>query len=232
MSGPHEQYVVDSYIQLYGVPDNISDDQQSAIYDGDYTLAIPLGQIIGNLILCRDMLDEAISPYEICDDIDSELEYAISALTEPGAPLAIYDGDEYQNIFYIHNIVFDQSKYSEQLHATILNNIKGIVLSNYNCVADIVCYYPTPLEYKENPAIKIKKDIANIVMREKMDKGYCGGQNYQLTLDKAQENYILGRRSGEDSYPESAKDKSVWDFYLRHGFEEVLNSRLLYRLID
>ena len=48
-------------------------------------------------------------------------------------------------------------------------------------------------------------------------------------LDGEQVNYLLGRRNADDFYPQSAKNKSLWDRYEKAGFAEIGNSRMLYK---
>ena len=52
----------------------------------------------------------------------------------------------------------------------------------------------------------------------------------QLVLDEDQQNYILGRRIKGEGYPESAIDKADWELYNAAGFNEHLNTRVLFRV--
>lgn len=56
------------------------------------------------------------------------------------------------------------------------------------------------------------------------------GDAYQFTEDEL--NMVMGRRHSESSYPEKAKDRKEYEFYEANGFEEIGDSRLLYKYIE
>lgn len=213
-----EKYVLWCSVNLYGVPTDLSEEKESDIYDGNFDNAVNIGTLKGCLILCKNILENGESPYDICDDLNGDLEMAMSILQANGGLLNNEYGDEYQDVFYIDEL--------------ILNNVSNIVFSLYHVEPNILCYYPQPIPYEENINKKIKREMAVIVARdilEKEDKN--NNSDYNLVLDEEQLNCILGRHNPSDAYPEEAKDKPLWSIYQKSGFVEVGNSRLLHKLI-
>ena len=88
-------------------------------------------------------------------------------------------------------------------------------------------------KYKKGIATKVAGDMLNELYGEKSDNDNltAEGKEYQLYLDEEQINYLAGKRTSGVSYPESAKIKEIWDFYESFGYEEIGNSRLLYKKI-
>jgi len=74
-----------------------------SIYEADYGDAVKIGELFGCLILCRQIIDENEDPLIICDDIDGDLEYTISALSDHDGPQNPEEGDPYQDVYYIHD---------------------------------------------------------------------------------------------------------------------------------
>jgi hypothetical protein len=44
----------------------------NSVYDGDYNNLIKIGEITGDLILCKQMLYEGENPWVIFDDLDGD----------------------------------------------------------------------------------------------------------------------------------------------------------------
>ena len=229
----HDDYIVWCNVSLYGVPSDLSEEQENDIYNGNYKNAVNIGTLSGCLILCKQMLDDDTDIYTVCDDISGELEFVISALQEDGGPLSEKTFDEYRDVFYIEDLILKKKYNTQKLNVSILNSISDIVFSLYHVSPNILCYYPRPLPFEEDITKKIKKDMAVIAAREIMERDLCdtkpSNSGYQLALDDEQVNYILGRRNSSDAYPETAKDNAVWSVYQKAGFIEIGNSRFLYK---
>jgi len=229
----HENCIVSCNISLYGIPQDISDENETEIYDGNFDHTVSIGTLRGSLILCKQIFVMEESVYEICDDISGDLEFAISVLQGNGGPLNEETGDEFQDVFYIDELEILEQYNSVKLKVLIINSIPQIIFSLYHVCADILAYYPRSLPYEEDLNKKIKKDMATIVARDKLDRKMNNGNesesDFQLVLDEEQVNYILGRRNESDSYPEPAKDKPLWNIYQKAGFVEIGKSRLLFK---
>jgi len=229
----YDDYIVWCNVVLYGVPSDLSDEQENDIYSGNYENAVNIGTLSGCLILCKQILDDDEDVYTVCDDTSGDLEFVMSALQEDSGPLSEKTDDEYRDVFYIEELILKKKYSTQKLNVSILNSISDIIFSLYHVYPNILCYYPRPLPFKEDMTKKIKKDMAVIAAHEIMERELGDTQfnnsEYQLALDDEQANYILGRRNSSDAYPESAKDKDIWSLYKKAGFTEVDNSRLLYK---
>jgi len=229
----YDDYIVWCNVDLYGVPSDLSEEQENDIYNGNYENAFNIGTLRGCLILCKQIFDDGEDVYTVCDDTSGDLEFVISALQEDGAPLSEETDDEYRDVFYIEELVLKKKYNTQKLNVSILNSISDIVFFLYHVYPNILCCYPRPLPFEEDITKKIKKDMAVIAAHEIMERELVdtklNNSEYQLALDEEQTNYILGRRNSSNAYPETAKDKDIWSLYKKAGFTEVGNSRLLYK---
>jgi len=232
----YDDYIVWCTVDLYGVPSDLSEEQENDIYNGNYENADNIGTLRGCLILCKQILDDDEDVYIVCDDTSGDLEFVMSALQEDSGPLSKKTDDEYRDVFYIEELILKKKYNTKKLNVSILNSISDIMFSLYHVYPNILCYYPRPLPFEEDMTKKIKKDMAVIAAHEIMERELGDTQlnnsEYQLALDEEQINYILGRRNSNDAYPETAKDKDIWGLYEKAGFIEVGNSRLLYKSVS
>jgi hypothetical protein len=231
-------------INFYGVPFNLSDDQLNDIYSGDYKNAVKIGEIFGCLILCKQMIKEGYDPLEVCDDSNGDLEYTISALSDEGEPLNEDDGDSEQDVYYIHEFKMVKEYDDAPLKSRILEELPGLILSLLHDAPDILAFYPEPLEYEPDKSQEERHEVLRNIAADKIDSAFGGmigekktgkdsenvvkfADAYQFSEDEL--NYIMGRRNPGSSYPEQAKDQKEFAFYEANGFEEIGNSRLLYK---
>jgi len=204
-----DNFIVSCTINLYGIPTDLSEEKESEIYDGDFEQAENIGTLKGYLILCKNILDNGESPYDICDDLNGDLEMAMAILQQNGGPLNDNCGDEYQDVFYIDELILKKKYNTLKLNTSVLNSISDIICTLYHVSPNILCYYPRPLPYEENIHKKVKRDMAVIAARDVLENKSTNNSDYNLVLDKEQINYILGRHNLSDAYPEEAKDKSL-----------------------
>ena len=166
-------------------------------------------------------------------------------MSDEDGPLNIENGDPYQDIYYIHEFKMLPNYDNEFLKNRIIEELPGLILKLLHVVPDIIAYYPAPLEYEPDPDKESRYDTLQAIVaqrlnsltnsidvdeKEKQDidkKMLKFGDIYQFSDDEI--NYIMGRRNSGSSYPEEAKDKKEYIFYESHGFQEVGDSRLLYK---
>lgn len=234
-------------IIFYGIPFDLSEDQMYRIYEGDYSNANKIGEILGCLILCKQILNVGDDPLDICDAVDGDLEYTISALSDKDGPLNIESGEPYQDVYYIHGLKMEASYDDVALKSRIINELPGLILSLFHVAPDLLAYYPMPLEFTPNPEQEARYQALQNIAKQKMESAFNVlnkkvsqkkgdkkilrfGDAYQLSEDEL--NMVMRRRHSGSSYPEDAKDKREFDFYKGNGFEEAGDSRLLYKRVD
>lgn len=228
---------------LYGIPIGLTDSDYDAIHSGKYEKAVNIGQIYGCLILCRRIIEEGYDPEEICDDVDGDLQYTISALKDKGGPLDEEDGDPYQDVFYIHKFSMKKGYNNVKIRSSIIQELPYIILSLLNVFPNILAFYSAPIKYTPDPQKEKKRAILCEIVRQKMDaqpiqqeskknNGVLSfGSAYKLSDDEI--NMIMGKRSSNTpGYPEEDKNKKEFKFYESNGFTEIANSRLLYKRTD
>lgn len=240
----HDTCVVWNNIIFYGIPFDILDDNMGSIYEGDYKDAVKIGELFGCLILCRQIIDENEEPLIICDDIDGDLEYTISALSDDG-PLNPEQGDPYQDVYYIHELKMKEGYDEVPLKSRIINDLPQLILKFCHVLPDILAFYSSPLEYTRDPdkearykalqhihSQKISSVFEEIIgekQKGKEDNIVKFGDSYRFTEDEV--NMVMGRRHSGSSYPEEAKNMDEYAFYEANGFEEAGDSRLLYKCV-
>ena len=240
----HDTGVIWESLTFYGVPYNLSDEQLDEIGSGDYKSAVKLGSLFGCMILCKLILSQGEDPHMVCDDLDGDLEYVMSALQDTEQPLDI---DPEQDVFYIHEFEMEEGYNNMPLKARILDELPGLVLTFLHVLPDIVAFFPSPLEYEPDLEVEERKEAVLNIVSQKLNSHFEKianpeaknkengeliqfGERYQLTEDEI--NIFMRRRFSESSYPECAKDKHEFDFYKANGFEEAGNSRLLYKFVE
>lgn len=234
-------------IAFYGIPSDLTDEQMDNIYEGDYHDAIKIGELLGCLILCKQILNEGYDPVEICDNESGELEYAMSALSDIEGPLNLDSGDPYQDVYYIHELNMFPSYDDELLKSKIIDELPRIIISLLHASPEIIAYYPSPLEYEPDPNELARNEALKLFAAQKMEavakrmnlhnddisednKIINFGDGYRFNDDELK--IVMGRRHSGSSYPEEAKDKSEFAFYEANGFIEAGDSRLLYKYAD
>jgi len=242
----HDTCVIGNRMIFYGVPFDVFDDKMSSVYDGDYSNLIKIGEITGYLILCKQMLYEGENPWAICDDLNGDLEYTISALMDEGGPLSSEEGDPEQDIYYIHEFVIVPDYNDIKLKRKIINELPNLIFTFLHVNPELLAFYPAPLEYPPDENLEVRHRALDRIRSQKIETAFGSiingdskkksndnvvkfGDAYQFTEDEL--NMVMGRRHSESSYPEDAKDRKEYEFYKAVGFEEVGDSRLLYKYI-
>lgn len=236
--------VIWNNIVFYGIPFDLSDEQMNRIYEENYSDAIRIGEMHGCMILCKQILDDGCDPLEICDDIDGDLEYTVSALSDEGGPLHAETGDAYQDIYYIDALKMETGYNTASIKSKIVNELPSLIRAFFHVVPDLLAFYPEPLEYSLEPNVEAKYQILGDLAAQKIDIAlgevsaadlekqesnniinFAGA--YQFSEDEL--NVVMNRRHSSSSYPEEVKDRKEYTFYEANGFEEAGDSRLLYK---
>lgn len=192
------------------------------------------------------MLSEGENPWVICDDLDADFEYTISALMDEGGPLNSEDGDPEQDIYYIREFEMVPDYNDIKLKSKIIHELPNFIFTFLHVNPELLAFYPAPLEYPPDENLEARYQALNSIRAQKIETAFGSiisgdskkksndnvanfGDAYQFTEDEF--NMVMGRRHSESSYPEEAKDRKEYEFYEANEFEEVGDSRLLYKYI-
>ncbi len=229
---PYDSYIIYCSLKIYGIPDNLTDDEEEEIYNGEVGKAVHVGNVKGILILGTQAAKTGIDIYDICDCTDADAEFIYSALQEGDGPLAY---DPYLDIFFIKSIEMNDGFNAVELKLRIIECLPKFLLRCYHTYPDIIAAYPQPLPYEKSIHQRVKEGVAIEISRDMMRRFSNAPEpdndsEIKLVLDKDQQNYILGRRIKGEGYPASAIDKAEWELYHAAGFKEHLNTRVLFRV--
>jgi len=227
-------------IGIFGIPHGLSEEEEDNIFS-DPEKAVRIGTIEGYLILSEEIERRGYNLYDMCDEINADLEYVISALCESGGVMQAHNITRPLNIFYIHEVEFENEEFRDMMLTDILIELPDIMFSHTNILPEMMIYYPRPLPY-DTRLMDIQKAIASETVSQVLarnakleaiqedptiDSDYDNEEPH-LALSQDQINMVMGKRVEGDSYPESAKDLPLWGYYELAGFSEWKNTRVLY----
>jgi len=224
----HNTCIVWKRVTFFGLPFDLQDDRMAPIYEGDYREAVKIAEMLGCLILCQQLEDDGEDPLVICDDIDEELGYVISALSdEEDGPLSLENGDPYQNVYYIHELAMEEGYGDQHLAARIINELPGLVLTFCHVVPDILAFYPASADLvPDGEDEAIEQEGPGPVPRTTIEYHPIFGQ--QLRMDK---------RDGADIRPAGTSDFAGsaysidYEVFEKVGFKEMGDSGVLYKYV-
>lgn len=235
-------YLIPIRWEFFGISDRSSEEGLETIFENENFSEHPkIGRVSGTLVLCDQLIADGYDPLEICDAESADLEYMMSALTDEGGPLNVQIGDPMLNVLYINELTISNDFRRKGIGSRILQEIPYLVRNMNHIMIDILTYCPIPIErnrYKETDKdSKVRKIINQRIMNtlfsdEKFDNELIAKEDaaeYQFTKDEI--NRYMGRRHSGSSYPEELKNTSVISFYQKNGFQELLDSRLLYTYV-
>lgn len=229
-------------IGIFGIPHGLSEEEEDNIFS-DPEKAVRIGTIEGYLILGEEIERRGYNLYDMCDEINADLEYVISALCESGGVMQVHNITRPLNIFYIHEVEFENEEFRDMMLTDILIELPDIMFSHTNILPEMMIYYPRPLPY-DTRLMDIQKAIASETVSQVLtrnakleaiqedptiDSDY-DNEELHLALSQDQINMVMGKRVEGDSYPESAKDLPLWGDYEFAGFSEWKNTRVLYSI--
>ena len=227
-------------IGIFGIPHGLSEEEEDNIFS-DPEKAVRIGTIEGYLILSEEIERRGYNLYDMCDEINADLEYVISALCESGGVMQAHNITRPLNIFYIHEVEFENEEFRDMMLTDILIELPDIMFSHTNILPEMMIYYPRPLPY-DTRLMDIQKAIASETVSQVLarnakleaiqedptiDSDYDNEEPH-LALSQDQINMVMGKRVEGDSYPESAKVLPLWGYYELAGFSEWKNTRVLY----
>ena len=229
-------------IGIFGIPHGLSEEEEDNIFS-DPEKAVRIGTIEGYLILGEEIERRGYNLYDMCDEINADLEYVISALCESGGVMQAHNITRPLNIFYIHEVEFENEEFRDMMLTDILIELPDIMFSHTNILPEMMIYYPRPLPY-DTRLMDIQKAIASETVSQVLarnakleaiqedptiDSNYDNEEPH-LALSQDQINMVMGKRVEGDSYPEAAKDLPLWGDYEFAGFSEWKNTRVLYSI--
>ena len=227
-------------IGIFGIPHGLSEEEEDRMFSNP-DKAVRIGTIEGYLILSEEIERRGYNLYDMCDEINADLEYVISALCESGGVMQTHNITRPLNIFYIHEVEFENEEFRDMMLTDILIELPDIMFSHTNILPEMMIYYPRPLPY-DTRLMDIQKAIASETVSQVLarnakleaiqedptiDSDYDNEEPH-LALSQDQINMVMGKRVEGDSYPESAKDLPLWGYYELAGFSEWKNTRVLY----
>ena len=146
-------------IGIFGIPHRLSEEEEDNIFS-DPEKAVRIGTIEGYLILSEEIERRGYYLYDMCDEINADLEYVISALCESGGVMQAHNITRPLNIFYIHEVEFENEEFRDMMLTDILIELPDIMFSHTNILPEMMIYYPRPLPY-DTRLMDIQKAIAS-----------------------------------------------------------------------
>jgi len=237
-----DTYLIPFFWEFWGVPNGCDDDKLETIYSGDYSDCQRIGDASGTLILCKQMISDGYDPLTACDDKSADLEYVMSALVDEGGPLNEDTGETLLDVLYIHELAIDTASQGEGLGSRILQELPSLSLKFMHVAPDLLVYYPAPTKHAWYRKSESENALRNSVF-EKVAEFFSVSEdsnadtNRILSDEKHKLNddevkIILGQRRSGTSYPEDLKNKRLYEFYYKNGFQELCDTRLLYAYTD
>lgn len=245
----HDTCVLQSQIDFFGVDEDADEDFYEKIYVDDRSDLTKIGSVNGTLILYKEIEALGEDPLAICDDLDGDLEFTISALREKKGPLSIKKDSANNNVFYIRDFVMmEEFAHDQKLKSKILQQLPEVIFALLHARPGILAYIP---EMPRSPE-QIKRDEERARAFELVDinaEDYIPFSNpYDFISDEHSEdrqnpfdfgrvtrysedeiNEMMGRRTDKVPYPEELKNREEFDFFEANGFMEAGETRLLYK---
>lgn len=241
----HETCVLYHSFNVYGVPKKLKEEEREELWEGVTEHLKPVATVTGTLILCNEIHRRGENPLLICDDLDGNLEYAMSTISFTEGLLNKETGDPYQNVYYLDEINMEPG-YEEDyvIKERILKELANLIFSFLHVDPEIIVHYPLPIKDKiEKKEIKderveklttlhhqkVSSIIAGDPLFKEDDQGEPSnvisfGERYPFSEEDME---ILYPDDNEPPYPEEAKDEKAYELFLNNGYYEVENSRLL-----
>ena len=143
----YDSYIIYCSLKIYGVPDNLTDDEEEEIYNGEVGKAVHVGNVKGLLILGTQAAKTGMDIYDICDCTDADAEFIYSALQEGDGPLTY---EPYLVILFIKSIEMSDGFNTNELKLRIINCLPQFLLRCYHTCPDIIAAYPQTLPFEKS----------------------------------------------------------------------------------
>ena len=223
-----DQYFDHGYIHIYGIPDNLSDDEESSIYNGGSDRTVYLGEIKGSLILGNQMSDDGEDILTLCDDMSADLLYVATSLASDGL-IDPYTGI-YSDIYYIYELEMQKGYDDKELKQTILEKLPYILFSLYHVKPEYLAYYPLPLGSSNEDALVPKHSVS--LFTPKITEEGIEAIQADILVNDDQLDTLSNHRATYSPYPASEKDRELWELYASCGFREAGKTRMLYKTVN
>ena len=224
--GDEDSYFEHGFIHLYGIPDDLPEGDIENIYNGGSDKAVYIGEIIGTLILGNQMSVDGENFLMLCDDMSADLSYVASSfISDDIIDLII---GVYADVYYLHELEMEKGYDDYDLKCHILDKLPYIIFSLYHVKPQYLAYYPLPLERTDGNALVPKHNVSLKIDPKITADGLPENRTDILLNDNELDSLI----EGDAPYPTSAKDTELWKLYEDCGFEEIGNTRLLYKVIE
>ena len=122
---PYDSFIIYGSFKIYGIPDELTDDDEEEIYNGEVGKAVHVGNVKGILMLGAQAAKTGMDIYDICDCTDADAEFIYSALQEGDGPLAY---DPYLDIFFIKSIDMCDGFNTNELKLRIIDYLPQLLL--------------------------------------------------------------------------------------------------------
>ena len=226
-----DDYFCTNFIQLYGVPETLSEDDEDEIYGGDVGKSVYIGKMLGTLILGCQLTQDGYDFRIACDDISGDLEFVASSLI--GSGLIRSEFDLLNDIYYIDDLEMDPDYDDTELKLKILEKLPEIVFKMYHVRPSMLTYYPMPLENVDTNTEEPKHDVSVTVDPAVIDMAvHKSDKIMRMKITDDELDNILRNDKEPFSYPTAVKDPRLWDLFENDGFEEAGQTRLLYKIVD
>ncbi len=221
-----EQYFEHGFIHLYGIPDDLSESDVENIYNGGSDKSIYIGEIIGTLILGDQISEDGEDLLMLCDDMSADLSYVAS--TFMFEDLIDVNTGVLADIYYIYELEMEKVCDNNELKREILEKLPYILFSLYHVKPQYLAYYPLTLDRSDADAL-IPKHSISVKLDPKITVNGVSADNANFLLNDDELDTLV---EGNAPYPVSAKNTELWKFYESCGFEEIGNTRMLYKEVE
>ena len=221
-----DQYFEHGFIHLYGIPDNLSESDVENIYNGGSDKSVYIGEIIGTLILGNQMSEDGEDFLMLCDDMSADLSYVASSFIYED--LIDVNIGVSADIYYIYELEMEKGFDDNELKQQILEKLPYILFILYHVKPQYLAYYPLPLDKSDADAL-IPKHSVSVKLDPKITANGVPADNANILLNDDELDTLV---EGNAPYPVSAKNTELWKFYESCGFEEIGNTRMLYKEIE
>ncbi len=198
----------------------------------------PVGERIGNiegwLVLGRDIertVPENVEDTDafmnlLCDDLTVDLGFVVSALLKEDGPLSLEHTIFGFNHFYLDEISITRP----ELLPRLLEELPQIIFKHMHVFPDIISYYPRPLPHEQEPPTALE-DFAEQTKSAIMIQMMLGEIDV-ASLTPEQIDLLRDVQNSGTSYDEQYVDHALWEPFLDAGFDEWLDTRVLYMICD
>ena len=162
----------------------------------------------------------------LCDDMSADLSYVASSFMFED--LVDVNTGVLADIYYIYELEMEKGFDDYELKQQILEKLPYILFRLYHVKPQYFAYYPLPLDKSDAEAL-IPKHSVSVKLDHEITANGVSVDNASLLLNDDELDALI---EGNAPYPSSAKNTDLWKFYESCGFEEIGNTRILYKEVE